>query len=431
MADGPTAADAGHPDAPHYRAAFFRQSGWLMIANIAGGVLMWGVHFLSKKIPDAEYAVFGAMLALIMCVPSAPLQIVFAQQTAKALATNRERELAGMIRLGWLGTFVLWLVAVVVVFVFQGTLLARWQVSNPAALWVTMLVILLSFWLPLFAGVLQGRQDFLWLGGTMMLNGVGRLGGAAVIVMLLGGFAAGMLTGTLLGLLAAVGVAVWQTRGLWCAPSQAFDWRSLLAQALPLMLAAGAFQFLFTADTMFVKSYFPGDATAPYVIAGTMARALMWLVGPLAAVMFPKLVHSAAKGQKSNLMNLVLLGTVVLATAGAVGVSVLGPWLVRFVGKPSFVEVASALMPWYAGAMVPLALANVLINNLLAHGQFRIVPALVVLAGAYAFALTRFHDSFVHVLQVVGSSNLLLLAVSAWFTWRNPESRVPLPEAEV
>ena len=31
------------------RANFFRQSGWLMIANIAGGALMWGLHFLAKR----------------------------------------------------------------------------------------------------------------------------------------------------------------------------------------------------------------------------------------------------------------------------------------------------------------------------------------------------------------------------------------------
>jgi len=33
-----------------------------MIANIAGGALTWGVHFLSKSIPESEYAAFGTLL---------------------------------------------------------------------------------------------------------------------------------------------------------------------------------------------------------------------------------------------------------------------------------------------------------------------------------------------------------------------------------
>jgi len=117
----------------------------------------------------------------------------------------------------------------------------------------------------------------------------------------------------------------------------------------------------------------------------------------------------------------VLLGTAILAIGGAIGLMVLGPMVTKIVYNESYVGIARTVLPWYAGAIVPLALANVLLNNLLAHSRFRVVPALVVLAGAYAFALTRFHGSFVMVLQVYGVSNLVLLALCAWFTWRSPQ----------
>src|ERR1700758_1649357 len=89
------------PAAPHQHAAFFRQSGWLMITSIGGGMLFYLVHLLSKKISVEEYGAFGVMLAVAMCVPIMPLQMVFAQQTARALVNGRERALAGMIRLAW------------------------------------------------------------------------------------------------------------------------------------------------------------------------------------------------------------------------------------------------------------------------------------------------------------------------------------------
>jgi len=413
----PAAAAAQH-------ASFFRQSGWLMIANISGGALMWMVHFLSKSksVSAAEYGVFGTLLAVAMCVPTIPLQMVMAQQSARALATHRERELAGTIRLLWIGTFLVAAALAVVVFIFQQTILERWGITNPAALWVTVAVVLLSLWMPLFWGLLQGQQNFLWLGWTMMLNGVGRIGVAVVAVLALRCASTGMMVGVLTGLVVATVIGLWQTRVLWLAAPLPFDWRNLLGQIVPLMLGFCAFQFLFTADTMFVKAYFSGDETGFYVCAGTLSRALMWLVGPLATVMFPRIVHSAAKAEKNNLMGLVLLGTAILAVAGVVGLVVLGPFIVRFVAKPSYVQVATAVLPWYAGAMVPLALANVLLNNLLARSFFKIVPALCVLAAAYAFALTRFHSSLIAVLQTLGVFNLLLLALCAWFTWTSPAS---------
>jgi O-antigen/teichoic acid export membrane protein len=417
--------EASHADHAEHRSKFFRQSGWLMIANVGGGMLMWLVHFLSKKIPAAEYGVFGTLLAVVMCVPTIPLQMVMAQQAAQAIATNRLRELAGTIRLIWLGTFVLWLAASVVVLVFQESILARWQIANPAGLWVTLAVVLLALWLPMFWGVLQGQQNFLWYGWTMLVNGIGRLVVAAFAVLALGWFAAGMMTGALMGYVVATSIALWQTRSLWRMPSLPFDKRAVLGQIVPLMFGFAAFQFLFTADTMFVKAYFSADETGFYVGAGTLARALMWLVGPLAMVMFPKIVHSTARSQKSDLMGVVLLGTGLLAACGAVGLWIVGPWVVKLVYKESYVQVAASVLPWYAWAMLPLSLGNVLLNNLLARSAFRVVPPLVVLAVAYGFALTQFHDSLVTVLKTLGVFNLLLLAICGWFTkFQGPKSKV-------
>jgi O-antigen/teichoic acid export membrane protein len=404
--------------APH-RGAFFRQSGWLMIANILGGLLMWLVHFLSKakSVPASEYGVFVTLLAVAMCVPTMPMQMVMAQQTARALATHRERELAGMIRLMWLGTFLVGVVVAVLTFVFREPILQRWEITNPVSLWVTVGVVLLSLWMPMFWGVLQGHQDFMSLGWSMISNGIGRTGIAAIAVLVFGAAAAGMMTGVLLGLVIATAIGIWRTRDLWLGRALPFDWRLLLAQVVPLMLGFAAFQFLFTADTMFVKAYFSAEDTAFYGSAGTLSRALMWLVGPLATVMFPRIVHSAAKSEKSNLMGIVLLGTAVLAILGVASLTLVGPFVVKLVYKPSYVAVATRVLPWYAGAMVPLALANVLLNNLLARSMFKVVPLLCILALGYGFALTRFHGSLVQVLQTLGVANVLLLVICAFFTW--------------
>lgn len=390
-----------------------------MIANVAGGALMYAVHLLNKFIPPGEYGSFGAMLAVVLLLPTIPLQMVLAQQTARALAQGTERELSGVIRFFWLVSTGVWLVGTVIVLLLQESILRHWQMTDPAGLWVTLLIVLLSLWLPMFWGVLQGQQNFLWLGWSMLANAFGRIAVAACAVIVLHTYASGMMAGVLAGIVAAFGIAAWQARGLWRLKPAPFDWRGLLTQVAPLILGFLGFQILFTADTILVKAYFSKTDADFYVSAGTLSRALMWLVLPLAAVMFPRLVHSAAKAEKNNLMGLVLLVTGALAIAGAAGLTLLGPWIVRLIYQPSFVEVATAVLPWYVSAMVPLALANVLLNHLLARPASTLVPALCIfgLSLAYLFALTQFHDSLVTVLKVLGVFNLGLLAVCAWFTW--------------
>jgi len=404
------------PSTPaQHRATFFRQSGWLMIANIAGGALMFAVHFLAKKTGASEYGLFGTLLSVVMLVPAVPLQMVLAQQTAKALATGHERELSGIIRMIWGGLFGLWVVGTVMVILLQGTILRLWGVSNPAGLLVLVPVVLISLWMPLFCGILQGQQNFFWLGWSMMANAIGRFAVAALAVLALGAGAVGMI-----GIGTAMVIAAWHSRALWQLAPLPFDRVIVLRQVVPLLLGFVFVQFLFTGDTMFVKHYFSEAETGSYVSAGTLSRALIWLVGPLASVMFPRIVHSATKAEKTDLMSMVLVGTAILAVTGAAGLAVLGQWVIKLVFKPDFVPVATEVLPWYAAGMVPLALANVLVNDLLARSQFKVVPFIFVLGVAYGGALVVVNHlchSLVAVLRTLGTFNLLLLAVCAWFSW--------------
>ncbi|HTL16539.1 MAG TPA: lipid II flippase MurJ [Patescibacteria group bacterium] len=402
------------------KASFFRQSGWLMIANIAGGMLMWAVHFLANRIGPSQYGLFITLLTAVMLVPAIPLQMVFAQQTARALATGSQRELAGLLRFICLGTFAIWALLCIAVLLCQNTILNFWGITDAVALWITMPILLVTIWAPVFMGILQGQQNFLWLGWSMMSGGIGRLGAAAVAVLILGQGAAGMMVGVLAGALLGLLIAVWQTRGIWLSPPQSFAWRGVLRQIIPLLFGFIFVQFLFTGDTLFVKHYFTGAATGAYGSAGTLSRALIWLVGPLATVMFPRIVHSSAKSEHTNIMGMVLLGTAVLSIGGAAGLAVLGRFVIALLWGKDFVMVAGPILPWYALAMVPLALANVLVNNLLARSQFKIVPVTFLLSIAYAVTMVYVNQNagtLIRVLQTLGVFNLLFLGACAWFTW--------------
>ena len=218
-----------------------------------------------------------------------------------------------------------------------------------------------------------------------------------------------------MGLLLYCLIGAWQTHMEWRASAGSFDRRIVFTQVVPLMLGFAATQFLFSADTPFVNTYFGAERTAPYGAAGTLSRALLWLVLPLANVMFPKIVQSHGRSEKSNLLLLTVVITGLLAGGGFFGLWLTGPWLVPLIFPASYSSEALGVLPWYAGAMIPLVLANVLINDLLARSRFRIVPVLVVLATVYGFALTRFHASIIMVLQVLGGFNLALLVICVSF----------------
>ena len=54
------------------------------------------------------------------------------------------------------------------------------------------------------------------------------------------------------------------------------------------------------------------------------------------------------------MLGIVVLGTGVLTICGALGLWLIGPWVVKLVYKSGDVSGAMKLIPWYACAMVPL-----------------------------------------------------------------------------
>ena len=411
---------------PH-KSTFFRQSGWMMIATVISGVFMAFINlFSSKVLPADEYAAFATLLQMVnwMGIPAIGLQMVFAQQTSAVVDDAQRRQLVGTTKAVLTWTFGVWAVMVLVALVYHNQLIAALKLTNPMSLWLTVIVGFVMLWFPIFQGLLQGRQNFLWLGWTALFNGVGRVILGLMIVYFFHGWAAGLMAGVLMGLVAALGTAAIQNRDLLAEPSDAFDAMGWLKRVVPLTLGLGAGLFLFTADAFVVQNYLGENGqAAPYMFGATLARAIVLFTGPLAVVMFPKLVHSAARSQKTDLMGVTLLGTAVLSGVAVVGLILTAPLVIKYGSSPANAKILPDL-PLFALVMVPIGAANVLLYNLMAHSRFKVVPALVLLSVAYWVGLQHFHDSFRTVIRLFGVASLVYFGVCAVFTWGVKEKTV-------
>lgn len=399
--------------------AFFRQSGWMVIATTVGGALMYAVHKAAGQMPKSEYGVFTTLLQVLnlMAIPAVGLQLIFVQQTVAAITGGKRAELNGAMRALLRGTFFFWLLVAALALIFQKSILENYKVANPAALWVTLLLGLTSLWSPILMGTLQGQQNFLWLGWASMLNGLTRLTAVAVIVLILGGYAAGAMTGALLGMLVAMAIAAWQTRELWRGPTAPFAWLPWLKRVLPLTLGFGAVTFMISQDMLVVQRFFPQSETGYYGAAGMIGRALFFFTAPMTAVLFPKVVQSAMRAEKSSVLAQAFGATALLGGAAALGCTLFPELPLRIVLDSSFLKIAP-LVPLFAWCMLPLTLSSVLANNLLARERYAVVPWLMAVAAGYYVALQYRHDSFEMVIQTLGIFGSILLAGCLFFTWR-------------
>jgi O-antigen/teichoic acid export membrane protein len=415
-----------------HHITFFRQSGWMMMASTASGLIMYLVHpFVSRGMPESEYGVFTTLLQVVtmMTIPAGGLQPVIAQQMARAITPGQQQVVASEFRAVWKAMFFIWLAIALVTAIFWKQAVAALQLKNPMALAITLVIGLIALWMPLIQGLLLGRQSFFWLGIMTIFNGIGRLAGVIVIVLVFGGWAAGAMGAVLAGMVALVAIGLWQARDVWRIQSASVQWMDWLSRVIPLTLGVGAANFMLSADMIFTQKYFPADKTGYYAAAGMIGRALVFLTQPLVMVMFPKLARASATGEKSSALALTLGTTLLFCSCAALAATVV-PWLpLRIMYRPEYL-VAAPLVRWFGWCFLPLALSQVMINSLMARAKFAAVPWLVVVAVAYGFALSFVGrhcgadaDTFAgfrSMVQTIGAFNLVMFAVCAVFTWVAP-----------
>jgi O-antigen/teichoic acid export membrane protein len=417
--------------------SFFRQTGWMVLATALMGVFMTGTQVVAARwMEPGEYAVWFALLRvyLLLGIPSIGLQTVFAHQAAAALDAERQQVLHATVRAVLRATFLLWLGVAVLTFLSQGWLLRTLKIANPAALWITLAVGLSCLWAPVLRGLVQGQQRFAALGWALVLDGVGRFG-AVLLIVLAGGQAAGGMAGALVGQVVSALLCVWLVKDVILGPGAGFDWVPWLRRVVPLTLGTGTILVLSTADVIYVQSLFPLEQSQKYVPAAMIGLALLTFGSPIAAVMFPKVARSTALTRSSRAMPLALAATIGGGALGALFCTLLPelPLKVIFFFKPAF-WLAAPLVPWFAWVLLPLIVANVLINNLLAAGRLRVVPWVVAVGVLYLGLLgagrrwlptLEAFTAFRTLLGTLGVCNLLLLAVAVVFTWREPGIAVP------
>ena len=425
------------------KASFFKQSGWLVIATVGGGVFMSGVHPLVTVagMPDGEYNLFNSLLRvfLLLGIPAGGLQTIFAQYAAAALDDTHHRQLASMTRRVLGATFAVWLVMGGVMLAASAGIKDALHITNSPAFVFTLLIGLPALWIPMLKGLLQGRQHFAGFGWLLILDGVGRFGSILVLVAWFGGQSGGAMAGAFLGQAVAVTVGAWFTRDIWMGAGARVEWRPWIKKVIPLTFASAALLVVTNVDGPFVRNTFAENQAEMkdlYSAAAMIGTALAQFTTPLALVMFPKIARSKARAEKTDAMAVALLGTVVLGGLAALASTLLPelPLRIVFFTNPAKYVHAAPLVPWFAWCMLTLTLAGVLINNLLARERYEVVPWLVAIAAAYALTLLGLRpvllnmptlDALRTIVQVLFGANLLLLLVSMRFNWSKPSTARP------
>jgi O-antigen/teichoic acid export membrane protein len=380
-----------------------KSTSLLFVAVMVTGVFNYSFQVvMGRMLLPKEYGLMNALLALfvIMVVPVTPLFTVITHKTAeyKALGDlaaihDLHRKMSRRVILAGLCGLVLFLV-------LSPYLRDYLHMSSLAPIVIIGMSLVAALAYPVNLAVLQGVQDYKWLGIYSALGGPAKF--LFTVLFVWAGFG---VSGVMAGMVAS-GLLLWAMSyfptdkhlihakgGYGVAKHISFT------DAIPVFLAVFAFTLLTQADMVLVNRYFSAQDTAGiYASAGVLGKAVMYIPGAIVLALFPMVSEQYALNRGSrHLLIKALIMTMAISGSGAV----------FFYLFP--VSIIGVVYGDYGLAMLPMALLMVLMNYLIAREKNSFSYIMIVGALLEIFAIILFHDSLMQIVFIMLTVGTLLL----------------------
>jgi len=372
-----------------------------------------------------EFGVLNTMLNIFgfVAIPATAIQLTIARQTA-IFADRGDTSSVGalLVRAGRKAMLV-------GAILFVGLLaLSPWlksflQLTQYAPLVATAALIACGAVAPVMLGGLQGLKRFDWMSivnvgmpAVRILVGVG--------LVWFGWKASGALAGSVAGILFTIVLPLVLLREVLRRREamRTLDTSSSYRYLGPTLLALVCYAGLVTLDLVVVKHYFTPEQTSDYAAASLFGRAVGWLISPLCTVLFPHVWdESKHEANRALLFRFLLLAAGVGVAAALVCWASAGLLTKLLLGRAN-AEV-TALIPVCAWAMLPIGVANVFLNFVMARGRYGFLVVFAVVALAYVGAFALWHDSVRHILEVVAVFGVITLVLFVVVTYAKPGPR--------
>lgn len=387
-----------------------QDSAILVNAAAFSGFLFLLVHpLLGRWMRAVDYAAFLQVMALltVLGVPANAVQVAVSRYVAEFAHGNLISLWVTVVhraarRLAWCGG-----VGLIGWFVLCPSMADLLHVGSVTSLAIVGVAAVISLFLPLVFGTLQGAMWFRWFAVAALSLGVFRLLFCSVAVLTHNSVPSALL-GVTVSILAGLLVGYWPFRQLMAGTSilPDFDTRPVYRYLWPVLGGQAAVFLLISADMILSKRLLPPDEFGTYGKVAMLSRTVLFIAQPIAIAMFPRAVNSA----RLRVLLVPLAAAFGITLTGAVALSIMPNLPMRLmygVDDPIF----DALTRSYVWAMLPHAMVMFIAQYLWARHQIYRVLFLVPIVLAYVAALWRTAQTSEEIILFLAGAGWLALGV--------------------
>lgn len=356
-----------------------------------------------------DYGTVNTLMSLIVyfSIPNSIISLIAARYIALYRDMDSNDQISSVIRLLLKCSAAIALAVGLTGLVFADPIAGIFHLDTRFLVYGCAIIAIVNVSAATMYGILQGLQFFLPYGIQGVINAVCKLAGSILLILLgykaWGVIAAMILGGTMTVLYCAFYIRKYLASALRYQGKNAVDFREFTRFALGMIVAQSSITALTNGDILLVKALFDDNVAGTYSSAMVIGKIAMYVSTAVIAALFPAVVEEHGKGHDtSKLLRKALLYGGVSSMAMALGMNLLGKYVIKILFGPKYLE-AIQYLPAVCMFVVPLTFLTVIMNYVLAIDRVKFFAASVLASVALILALVSlFHTDPTQVMTLCG-----------------------------
>jgi O-antigen/teichoic acid export membrane protein len=383
-------------------------SSIIFTGAIVGGLFSYAFNMMMGRLMGpVNYGELTALLSLLMIVTVAggAITTIAMRYSGELIALGHFNALIKFFRFLSRNTLYLGLTLAVLGLILLKPIANFFSISEFLPIIIILLTVVLNLLVFVNKGILQGGQKFVDLTVANTIDPILRVViGISLVKLGLG------LSGAMMAIFIAVGssylVTLIPLKKIFRLASDkvekfSFDKKEIIAYSWPTLIAAILLVLSINIDIVLVKHFFSPEEAGLYAAVSTIAKIILYITGPIIAVMFPMISEQKTKGEKHYRVFLMSLLFTLVGSVVVLGLYVLAPGkIISILYGPKFVNYYY-LLPQIGVAILFYSLINLIVNYYLAIKNFVFLWFFALILVAQVVIISLWHPSLEAVVRVL------------------------------
>jgi len=384
------------------KSRFLKDNLILFIGSLSAGVLGFIFHFyMGRTLGPADYSILGVVLSImyIMGIGLNTLQTGITKYVSDLNAKKEYSKISYLMakltkKLAKYG-IILFIVFLVII-----PLLAKFLHISITPLLIISPCVLILIVLPVNRGLLQGLQRFKGLSWNLVIEGVTKLFGATILI-LLGLSVYGAIIAIVLSYAIPFFAGFYPLKDIIKKKKKEFNINKVYSFSIPIFIALISLTLLYNVDIILIKHFFSEMETGYYVAASKLGLILFFATISISQVMFPKVseLHKKKKRHIHVLKNSLFISLVIIVPAVIIFYS-FSKIIVNILFGPQFLEAIPYVGP-FSVIIGLFSLVYILTFYNLSINKRRFLYVLVTFNIIQILLIILFHSSLSQIINTL------------------------------